>query len=277
MDDPDCTLINCENQLWEPNRNDDLRKLYLDQYGQSTTTYDIYTRDVIDEINVLPIGQGNIYKSFIASMNTLKTNGTINAWEAVPYDWRLSIADIMNGGIRYGNDISYVQPATRSYIIDELRALAAHSKTGKVTIIAHSNGGLVTKALMKKLKERNEENLVDKIIFVAVPQTGTPEAIGALLHGANQGHFPVITTAAAREFTHHIPAASNLLPSEAYFTGTSSHVNTPVVTFEPGSQTALFRNAYGDQINTYGAMQAFLRGLEGGKTPIKVTLPIPAY
>jgi pimeloyl-ACP methyl ester carboxylesterase len=34
------------------------------------------------------------------------------------------------------------------YIIQELRRLAATSKTGKVTIIAHSNGGLLAKALL---------------------------------------------------------------------------------------------------------------------------------
>jgi hypothetical protein len=29
--------------------------------------------------------------------------------------------------------------------------------------------------------------LVDKVIFVAIPQLGTPQAVGALLHSYDQG------------------------------------------------------------------------------------------
>jgi hypothetical protein len=102
MDDPSCTTINCENQLWEPNRNDDVRKLFLDANGKSTTAYDIYTRDTIDEVNITrftPIPDSNIYKSFLADLEQWKDADHIIAdYSAVPYDWRLSLDDILNNG-----------------------------------------------------------------------------------------------------------------------------------------------------------------------------------
>src|SRR3989344_1261170 len=78
------------DQLWEPNIDSDVLDLYMNPDGTSARP-DVYTKEVIDEKNVLPIGQGNIYKSFIAEMNELKTAGTIVDWKAVPYDWRVSL------------------------------------------------------------------------------------------------------------------------------------------------------------------------------------------
>ncbi|MDO8566728.1 MAG: hypothetical protein Q7R58_01085, partial [bacterium] len=139
------------DQLWEPNIDSDAGDLFLTADGKSVRS-DVYTRDVIDE--AYGVGQ-NIYKSFIAQMNELKTDGTITDWKAVPYDWRLSFDDILNNGrqfpdgrIYYAGDLA----ATSSpYLIQELRRLAKSSKTEKVTIVAHSNGGLITKALIQKL------------------------------------------------------------------------------------------------------------------------------
>ena len=58
--------------------------------------------------------------------------------------------------------------------------MASSSKTGKVTIVAHSNGGLVTKLIYNQLKDKGEADLVDKIIFVAVPEIGTPQSLPSL-------------------------------------------------------------------------------------------------
>ena len=87
------------DRLWEPNIDSDVRDLYLNPDGSSARN-DIYAKegDVIDE---LPDGE-NIYKSFIAKMNGLKTGGTINDWEPIAYDWRLSLDDLLN----YGNDVN---------------------------------------------------------------------------------------------------------------------------------------------------------------------------
>ncbi len=257
-DDPDCLIVNCENQLWEPNGDADVEKLFLNSDGTSVRN-DVYTRDVIDEKNVLPIGQGNIYESFISQMNDLKTAGTITDWEAAPYDWRLSLEDILNNGIKTGENISYLTATSSPYIIQEIRRLAETSKTGKVTIVAHSNGGLVAKALMQKLGDAETAKLIDKVILIAVPQVGTPQAIGAILHGYDQGlpfdSFPLILTPEiARVLAKNMPSAYNLLPSEGYFTS----VALPVVTFDNSDFLADFRARYGTAIHSSTGLRNFI-------------------
>lgn len=247
------------DRLWEPNADSDARDLFLTVDGKSVRS-DVYTKDVIEEAY---LAGPNIYESFIAQMNELKTVGTITDWKAVPYDWRLSFDDILNNGhtfpdgrIYYSGDLA----ATSSpYIIQELRRLAAISKTGKVSIVAHSNGGLLTKALIQKLGGTEAAKLIDKIILVAVPQTGTPQAIGALLHGYEQG-LPkdwlsvFLTPEIARTLAENMPGAYNLLPSTNYFT----QIDNPVVTFDNSYFLAEFRTRYGNTIHDGAQLRNFI-------------------
>jgi len=216
-----------EKRLWEPEGDTNTMQLTLTSQGKSVRS-DIYTKDVLDEAYVNDIGP-NVYKSFIASMDALKGAGKINDWTAVPYDWRLSLDDILNSGNQTGANLSYLTATGTPYIEQTLRHLAAESRTGKVTIIAHSNGGLVAKALMQRLGASTTASLIDKVIFVAVPQIGTPAAIGALLHGYDQGiPFGKVSDATMRTLGNYSPAAYNLLPSQNYFT----YVDDPVATFD---------------------------------------------
>lgn len=64
-------LCQGDNTLWKPNRNKDVKKLYMDQFGQSVNT-DIYTKDVIDEV---PGVGKNIYKKFLGFLSDLKQEG----------------------------------------------------------------------------------------------------------------------------------------------------------------------------------------------------------
>ena len=249
------------DQLWEPNTDSDVDDLSLAADGTSVRN-DVYTKDVIDEKNVSPIGQGNIYKSFIAQMNELKTAGTITDWSTAPYDWRLSLDEILSNGNQFPDDRIYYSgdfAATSSpYIIQELRRLAKSSKTGKVTIVAHSNGGLVAKTLTEKLGAEASQ-LIDKIIFVAVPQAGTPQAVGAILHGYDQG-LPfnstplVLTPETARTFAKNMSSAYNLLPSANYFT----YVDDPIVTFDNSDFLAEFRIRYGSEIHDGTQLRNFI-------------------
>ncbi|MEQ1561369.1 MAG: hypothetical protein ABL899_01445 [Nitrospira sp.] len=233
--------INCEDQLWEPNANSDVKDLYMDSNGKSLDS-DIYTRDVIDEAYISAIGP-NIYKSFLAKLEEMKSvDHSIADYSAVPYDWRLSIDDILKGGTKTGNNISYIKDSVDPYIVSELRRLVANSDSGKVTIIAHSNGGLLAKALLQKLADTNDPLLskIDKLILVAVPQIGTPAAITSLLHGYDQGIPVVLSESTVRDFGKNLPSAYNLLPNDEYF----KSVKTPVVMFE---------NSMQDWIVKYGA------------------------
>lgn len=242
------------DQLWEPNSDSDVNDLSLDDQGKSVRE-DIYTKDIMDEAYA-PIGP-NIYSSFISEMNDLKKAGTIKDWSADPYDWRLSLDDILSSGNEFtGGRIYYAGPLSATstpYILQELHRLASTSKSKKVTIIAHSNGGLVAKALMQALGATTTASLIDKVIMVDVPQVGTPEAIGALLHGEDQS-IPLKTSdSAMRALGNHSPAVYNLLPSTNYFT----YIDDPVVTFDPITMPDWIQK-YGDIIHSTARLHPFL-------------------
>ncbi|MCR4306713.1 MAG: right-handed parallel beta-helix repeat-containing protein [Candidatus Yonathbacteria bacterium] len=268
------------DQLWEPNTNSDAEELFLTEEGKSVRS-DVYTKDVIDEKNVLPVGQGNIYKSFLNDLEHWKnTDHLITDYTVLPYDWRLSLDDILNYGNEFPDGRIYysgsLAATTTPYIIQELHRLAATSETGKVTIVAHSNGGLVTKALMQKLGDTEVTKLIDKVIFIAVPQTGTPQALGALLHGFDQGlpfdSLPLILTPeTARMFAENMPSAYNLLPAEKYFSDTQ----TPVATFDNSPVLADAFARYGTFLNTPAELYDFLLGEEGRTKPAQDDLDIP--
>jgi len=238
------------HRLWEPGSDLDAQNLILNPDGTSVRA-DVFTRHVIDEAYV-PAAGPNIYKSFIDQMNTLKSTGKIEDWSDVPYDWRLSLDDILNGGTKIGDNISYIATSSDPYVLHELMRLASSSRTGKVTIIAHSNGGLVAKALMIKLGPTAAQ-YVDKIIFVAVPQVGTPAAVGALLHGYDQGITTKVSDSAMRQLGHDSPAAYNLLPSFNYFT----YVDDPVATFDTATLPD-WVSRYGATVHSKDRLHTFL-------------------
>mgnify|MGYP001596349148 FL=1 len=259
---PGC-VVNCEDQLWEPNTNSDVEDLFMNPDGTSVRS-DIYTRDILD--SHFSFGNGDVYGTFSKFMKSEVDAGIINAWSDVPYDWRLDPDDILEKGAQTGERISYLTATDTPYIIQELKRLAGTSKSGKVTIVAHSNGGLLTKALMNKLGETGEEDLVDKIIFVGVPQTGTPKAIAVLLHGYQEALLSgiIVKTSTARTLAENLPAAYNLLPSEKYF----YDVATPPVEFSNEATTGDgFHAAYGGSINSYSKLRELLLGLEGRSKP----------
>ncbi|OGG78280.1 hypothetical protein A3A36_02935 [Candidatus Kaiserbacteria bacterium RIFCSPLOWO2_01_FULL_52_12b] len=246
------------DRLWEPNIDSDVKDLYLKSDGTSVRS-DVYAKEkgIIDELS----DGKNIYKSFIAKMDGLRADGTINDWGPIAYDWRLSLDDIltngndMDGRLYYSGDLAATSTA---YIIQELKRLAATSRTGKVTIVAHSNGGLVAKRLTELLG-LDASTLIDKMIFVAVPHAGTPEAIAADLHGHEQDHVLGFATSksTARTFASTSPMAYNLLPSARYFT----QVDNPVITFDSSLPDWIAR--YGATIHSQETLHTFLTDTYG--------------
>jgi pimeloyl-ACP methyl ester carboxylesterase len=214
------------DKLWEPNIDADVQDLYLGSGGTGGRS-DIYTKEK-DVIDTDPTGK-DIYKPFLNKMDGLKSAGTIADWEPIAYDWRLSLDEILssghdiNGRIYYTGDLA---GTTTPYIIQELRRLASTSKSGKVTIVAHSNGGLVAKRLTEILGPTEASKLIDRIILVAVPQVGTPMAIVAGMHGYDQEHGGGLIESknSARTFAKTSPMFYNLLPSQGYFTQVDNSV-----------------------------------------------------
>lgn len=258
---------NTENQIWEPSfndGNDDVKKMFLDSSGKSLNDVYVKKEGILDSVFL-----NNYYASFINDMNGLQSAGTISNWRAVAYDWRLSIKDILNGGTEIDGKIYYGMATSTPYISQTLRELAQQSKTGKVTIVAHSNGGLVTKVLMEQLGDVEAQNLIDKIIFIGVPQSGAPQSIGALLYGYKEGipnFYPFIVKAStAREFAENSPMSYHLLPSQRYFDDTKD-INHPVVIFKDDSSYEIERTAYGPLIGNSVELRDFLLANEGGRT-----------
>lgn len=258
-----------ERKLWEPNGDDDVPELFLNEDGASLRS-DVYVKPggVIDDI---ALNLMNIYDSFLKDMDELQMEGTLNDFEAVPYDWRLSLSDNVNNGTERAGRIFYNEASSTPYIEQTLRELAVSSKTGKVTIVAHSNGGLVTKALLQKLGDTETMALVDKIIFVAVPQSGAPQALGALLFGQReqlptQTWLPsfILSQETARAFAEHSPMGYHLLPSQAYFDAVREDYDHPVARFVSGYQEETI--AYDGVIGTFDELARYLRAEDGGRT-----------
>ncbi len=224
------------NTLWEPNRNADIDKLYMNELGESIDN-SIYTKDILDSA----FGFKNIYKNLIAMMNGVVAEKTINKWLPFPYDWRMSIEDVVYGNTKVST--------TSISLIKTIEGLAKDSKTGKVIIVAHSNGGLVSKLLLKALEEKGESNIVEKVIQIAVPELGTPQALLAMLHGYNQsilgGLF--LSKNNSRTFSKNVPGAYGLLPSKEFFNRNSTNIITDV-----------FSNNNNLFIDTYESMKEFL-------------------
>ncbi|MBI4068334.1 hypothetical protein HY413_02925 [Candidatus Kaiserbacteria bacterium] len=242
------------NRVWLPGVfNYDASRLAMNVAGESRNS--ISVGDPILKAYIFY----EIYNELFGSFDDLKSMNTIVDWKALPYDWRYDVNDVVTRDQPLKN-------GTLLNLANEIRALAATSKTGKVTIIAHSNGGLVAKALIDSLG--SDAEIVDRLVMVGTPQLGTPTAIPAMLHGSDQSlplkFLPIaMTKATARELSENMPGAYGLLPLAGYF----GSVLDPVVEFDNSSSTSAFRAMYGNMIDTPSELQSFLLGGDGRAKP----------
>lgn len=226
--------LGLENQLWEPNRNADVKKLFLNTAGQSVLA-GIYTKDIINRTNVA-FGMPNIeespYKGFSAFMDKLVKDKIITAWQSVPYDWRFAPDTLLDM-----NDVE---------LQNTIVLLSQKSKTKKVTLISHSNGGLIIKQLMIRLKAVQLEHMIDKIIFVALPEYGTPQAVTSLLFGHEQSiaNGLILKTSVAKELGKNMPTAYSLLPSDSFFNLSNSTIKILNENVVGGSTLRTFLTQY---------------------------------
>ena len=210
--------LSTENQLWEPNTVSDISKLNLNIDGYSIDK-SLYVRDIVERTNIAFGGNSDveIYRGLVKSLNGLNSNYSIEDWQYAAYDWRMSPNTIVLEGARYrstgnaggnGSAISYKK------MEDQIVQMAQISKTKKVTLLAHSYGGLVTKRLLAYLLQKGKIGLIDKVIFVAVPENGSPSSLFALLHGDNQdiGNGYIVNKTTMRKFAQNMPSVYSLLP-----------------------------------------------------------------
>jgi len=259
----------CNIPLWLPLADIATPELFMDESGKSKR------RIYVQEGGILSGAHGlHFYDTFAQKMNQAEEShiyGSTWQWKPIAYDWRMSLPDIVNNGAQYGNRIYYEDATSTPYIEQSLRALASSSPTGKVTIIAHSNGGLVAKELLKKLGDAEAARLVDTVIMVGTPQSGAPRALGALLYGDSEGipavgRFAnlIMSSIHAREFALNSPMAYHLLPSATYVA--AKNPTYPLIKFGNGALLAHQRALYGDTIDTDDELQEYLLGGSGARS-----------
>jgi hypothetical protein len=237
------SLLTSTNQLWEPNINADVTKLYLNPDGTSKD-HSVYSGQPIDSA----LGLQGIYGKFMGFLDGLVSKGSVNEWRAFGYDWREPIAEVVAG--------SQKKATTTESLLDIVSRMASSSKTGKVTLIAHSNGGLVAKYLVKTLVDLGKDSLIDSVISVGVPYLGTPEAILGLLHGDHQSIFHGLITsqATARGLGVNMASAYSLLPSAEFFRSAFS----PTIAFASTTVKGVNNGSYPRGISTAADQSAFI-------------------
>jgi len=190
-------------------------------------------------------------------MEDMVTAGDIADFETFPYDWRFDVKDVVNRAVTLRNG--------NYEMIPRLRTMAMASQTGKVTIIAHSNGGLVAKELLMVLENSGEKNLVDRVILVATPELDTPKAVLEMLHGMEPFIFNFPREEVARELAENMKSAYALLPSAEYFSELGAGAR-PIIEFSTTTATTLpFRGIYGETISSYGDLRQFILGENGAR------------
>ncbi|MBP9711101.1 MAG: hypothetical protein KBD50_02480 [Candidatus Pacebacteria bacterium] len=235
--------------VWPPTiLSNDIQQLALTENGESV--HAVQVDGIINTFYNVPI-----YRDLSVFMDSLVTGGTINAWAPLSYDWRFSPERILADGIQ--------TPSGTLQVIDKIENLAADSRSGKVTLVAHSMGGLLGKVIIKKLEEQGKEGLIDSFVMVGVPQLGTPQAAAALLHGDSEaipGKFwPAVIASpdAVRMVAQNFQSAYDLLPSQRYF----AEVPDPPIVFD---SSALFTNAWraqwGQALNSFAEFAQFITG-----------------
>ncbi|MBU6427049.1 hypothetical protein KGQ27_02305 [Patescibacteria group bacterium] len=231
------------NTLWPPNRNDDVRKLFLNPDGTNPDPA-IYSGDPIASV----FGLYRIYGKFMDFLDGLVRNGTVNEWKSFGYDWRKPIAEVVAGPEQ--------KATTTEYLVKDVEDLAARSRTGKVTLIAHSNGGLVAKYLVKTLSDLGKAGLIDSVISVAVPYLGTPQAIASILHGDGESILSgiILKKSVARQLGQNMPSAYSLLPSAAYF----SNVLGPTIAFASTTVAGVNDGSYQQNIRSGAEQSRFI-------------------
>lgn len=242
--------------LWPAGFDDfdnDIEHLALNEDG--TSVHEVYVDGVLQDY----YGH-DVYGPFSSYMDEMVSDGHINSWTPLAYDWRYGPEYILEHG---------VQTATTTLdLIEQIESAAANSKTGKVTIVAHSMGGLMGKAIIKELESQGKDGVIDSFVMVGSPQLGTPQAITSLLHGDGEGipssndyrgflNGVVVGPQEIRFVAQNMNSSYNLLPSAEYF----SRVGTPIIILDALSQhTSDWYGHWGYALNDHNAMIEFLSG-----------------
>ncbi len=229
---------------WPPTVfSQDVERLEVTESGESVNS--IQVGGILNSFYGTPI-----YGGYTEFMDGLVDEGVINEWSAFSYDWRIPFqTTIEEGVVREGEDEAVM-------IVQTIENLAANSKTGRVTIIAHSMGGLLGKLLIQERETQGLAHLVDSFVMVGTPQLGTPQAIASLLHGDQPIIMNVfVKSHVLRSTGRNMQTTHALLPSRKYF----EEVTDPVISFSSdASFTQDWIGQWGATIDSYDEFKEFV-------------------
>ncbi len=279
--------VGIEHQVWEPDYHSDIP--YLAMNADGTSKYQLYTKDIVDTLQAHNSLESTIANMFGNNLDTysglehfmddLVASSTfgLKEWRAYPYDWRYDVRDIVDNGTPTEMPDGSMKQV---YLKDVLEDMASSSPNGKVTIVAHSNGGLLAKALALSLGD-DASKYIDRIIMVGTPQWGTPAAVGALLHADNFSDTPnfIVNSLEMRTVMSSMSGSYGLLPTSAYF----AHIADPSVTFNAGGLlSGTYATSLGAALASFSPFVKFLEdffGLDaktGSVTNLHVPLALPS-
>lgn len=277
---------NSLTKAWEPLTNSRLSLLEMNKDGSSVNNVRVGT--VIDAIDVF---EGVLFKfnriygiSITEYLETYPDTllETIDAqlpsplrledflitadgsmtWYTYPYDWRYDVLDIVeNGTLRTDGEVIYLDE-----VVKKLYEVAQEP----IHIVAHSNGGLLARALMIHLAAEGHADKIASLTLVGSPQSGTPKTIAALLHGYEQGRFFGIVTNGntSRKISKNMPGAYALLPFETYFKNESE----PVV-YKKTSLPEKYEEWFTSPINTFEKFSRFIENIPEDEDSSKLNVP----
>ena len=267
-----CDGLEPEKQLWFS--FDTCRQLRLITQFTGQSINSVYTKKgeagILDEAIII-----NVYKTFLNKLKDWKEEKIISDYAVVPYDWRGELDAILKSNLEKSTGkifMGQTETVSDGLLYKTLSDLAAGSANGKVTIVAHSNGGLVIKQFLTDLQNKHDPLLdkIDNLILVAVPQSGAPEAVMGMLHGTEI--YPVMSQEVSRSLMNTMPFAHHLLPTTDYF----KTVTTPVISFESGEATNAWIDNFGETLISRDNLHQFLSKDSGRTKPEFEDLETPA-
>lgn len=154
----------------------------------------------------ISVTASHIFDKFILELETFGYQEGVDLF-VFPYDWRLDNRLQANS---IQNAIERILNTTGSQ---------------KVTIVAHSMGGLLAKEYLAKYGA----GLIENVFFVGTPHLGAPKAFKALMYGDNMGiKVPIkgkftslLNPDRVKSISQNMPSVYELLPSEKYLESTS--------------------------------------------------------
>jgi hypothetical protein len=226
-------------------------KLWPNALQMMVDPFDGFMNDLAFDVNLKSLN--NIFKGLIIRKETDLfdySDGLIKEFQAqgynadegsagqtfftFPYDWR------------YGVSGKYPDGKTNGDLLKEkINQILAQTGASKVDVIAHSMGGLIVKKYVMDRIENGGAPNIDKLVFVGVPNFGSPDAAKTLLLG-NDFRVTGLSAAEIKKISRNMPAAYDLLPTKGYFAKRDGYLQTR--TYNPSKLGDLQNLGYGESM-----------------------------